>query len=696
MVDSIPSVPAETAILKDDDCCSGTPRSEYHRRNAKDGGISPVAMTLNTALTAADSHYPPRPFNPGNLYEDDGNPTAATADTKVLPHMAKDVSSRPCYLHDHHDHIRQDDDSSQDTFASSSHRQYNNIAVFPSITSDHERICNSTNSDNGNQSKSLHASESLQGCPPNDKDRSNDKLHLPSYRSSNDRDNVLRDKAPPSSPPVTKQQDSATDWWDFYMAKNGMKDGSNINRIPSASSTIPHPTIPTTPETYTSRLVLAGDHDTVVTLDNKFLPHMAKDVYSRPYYDTHVSGSHRQYNNTAVSPDNLGSITSDHERICNSTNSDNGNQSKSLHALESLQGCPPNDKDRSNDKLHLPSYPSSNDKDNVLRDEAPPSSPPVTKQQDSATDWWDFYMAKNGMKDGSNINRIPSASSTIPHPTIPTTPETYTSRLVLAGDHDSSFWQTRSYRNSHQKDPNRNSIACRVRGEGYNEMATNSQINFSDLRDQQRRYYHASSSAVVPFSMSRQQRERYDAESRNFPSTLIRPSWCNNSFTLTSVHSKSLPSDSYALQPYYNRQIRTLSIEDDDRHLSGFLCFVRSQCVEVFSARINSSKVTMGQAGIRCRFCAHFPSRKRSGRSSSFPSSTSRIYQSLTMMLRDHFAKCLGMPLQVQETYHKLKANASKGRTDSKKYWIESANAIGLFDTAKNGMHLYPQQYDDS
>jgi hypothetical protein len=53
------------------------------------------------------------------------------------------------------------------------------------------------------------------------------------------------------------------------------------------------------------------------------------------------------------------------------------------------------------------------------------------------------------------------------------------------------------------------------------------------------------------------------------------------------------------------------------------------------------------------------------------------------------------MPLQVQETYHKLKANASKGRTDSKKYWIESANAIGLFDTDKNGMHLYPQQYDD-
>jgi len=131
MVDSIPSVPAETVILQDDDCCSVTLRSKYHRRNAKDGGISPAAVTLNTALTAADSHYSPRPFNSGNLYEDDGIPTAATADTKVLPHMVTDLYSRPCYLHNHHDHIRQDDDSSQDTFASSSHRQYNNTAVSP-------------------------------------------------------------------------------------------------------------------------------------------------------------------------------------------------------------------------------------------------------------------------------------------------------------------------------------------------------------------------------------------------------------------------------------------------------------------------------------------------------------------------------------------------------------------------------------
>ena len=147
-------------------------------------------------------------------------------------------------------------------------------------------------------------------------------------------------------------------------------------------------------------------------------------------------------------------------------------------------------------------------------------------------------------------------------------------------------------------------------------------------------------------------------------------------------------SDQFPLQPYYNREIIKLSTSEDESWLSEFLCFVRSQCVEVFSAtkedvasRMNSKKVLLHQVGIRCRFCAHIPHRERSGRSSSFPSSISRIYQSLTMMLRDHFTKCHAMPHQMKERYLCLKANASQGATDSKKYWIESAHTLGLTDT---------------
>ena len=51
-------------------------------------------------------------------------------------------------------------------------------------------------------------------------------------------------------------------------------------------------------------------------------------------------------------------------------------------------------------------------------------------------------------------------------------------------------------------------------------------------------------------------------------------------------------------------------------------------------------------------------------------------------MLRDHFTKCHAMPPAIQERYLSLKANASQGATDSKKYWIESAISLGLVDTS--------------
>jgi hypothetical protein len=143
-----------------------------------------------------------------------------------------------------------------------------------------------------------------------------------------------------------------------------------------------------------------------------------------------------------------------------------------------------------------------------------------------------------------------------------------------------------------------------------------------------------------------------------------------------------------ALAPYYARNVLPLSTPRDDEWLSAFLCFVRYECIEVFTAghedvasRMNSKKVLEDQVGIRCRFCAHIPHRERAGRSSSFPSSISRIYQSLTMMLRDHFPKCDHMPGQVKERYLSLRANASQGATDSKRYWIDSAHELGLLDT---------------
>lgn len=137
-----------------------------------------------------------------------------------------------------------------------------------------------------------------------------------------------------------------------------------------------------------------------------------------------------------------------------------------------------------------------------------------------------------------------------------------------------------------------------------------------------------------------------------------------------------------------------LSADEDQNWLSEFLCFVRSDLVEVFRAnkddvrsRNSSKKVFLGQVGLRCRHCAHLPVTVRANRSSSYPSSLDRIYQSLTMMLRDHFGKCDAIPKNLKNRFLGLKSKMSQGATDSKQYWVYSAKKLGLVDS-ESGISL--------
>jgi len=128
---------------------------------------------------------------------------------------------------------------------------------------------------------------------------------------------------------------------------------------------------------------------------------------------------------------------------------------------------------------------------------------------------------------------------------------------------------------------------------------------------------------------------------------------------------------------------------EDEIWLSPFLCFLRSQCIEMFRAkdvdvsyrRSAKTKVESDQIGIRCRFCAHKPYQGRGKRSSSFPSSVSRIYQSVTMMIREHFHSCSEFPQEVRKRYCALKGETTKGELESKRYWAQSAAKLGMNDT---------------
>jgi len=157
----------------------------------------------------------------------------------------------------------------------------------------------------------------------------------------------------------------------------------------------------------------------------------------------------------------------------------------------------------------------------------------------------------------------------------------------------------------------------------------------------------------------------------------------------------AVPLDHFRTRPFI-----PLGTPDDWKQLSEFNTFIRAECLEVIVAtaedvrsRQKSQQIQIGQVGIRCRFCAHLAHEERRNGSSVFPSKISTIYQRVTMMVKDHFPRCLEMPSDVRVSYITLKGQKTKGRGDvqrSRQYWDESALRIGIKDGASRGLFIDP------
>eukprot|EP00957_Ditylum_brightwellii_P007319 555830-Ditylum_brightwellii.AAC.1 len=130
-----------------------------------------------------------------------------------------------------------------------------------------------------------------------------------------------------------------------------------------------------------------------------------------------------------------------------------------------------------------------------------------------------------------------------------------------------------------------------------------------------------------------------------------------------------------------------LSTEKDKDCLSPRHHFIRTQMVEAFCATEDdilggkhNKKIHIGQVGIRCVFCSKVPYKERAVRSFCFPSSTTRIYQSVTVMIHHHFNTCSCISEKVRHTLLSLKNKAANGaaNTNSKQFWVQSARDLGL------------------
>ncbi|KAL9180330.1 hypothetical protein ACHAXT_008300 [Thalassiosira profunda] len=139
-----------------------------------------------------------------------------------------------------------------------------------------------------------------------------------------------------------------------------------------------------------------------------------------------------------------------------------------------------------------------------------------------------------------------------------------------------------------------------------------------------------------------------------------------------------------------------LSGANDGESLSDRQCYVRSHFVELFVANADdvaarhsrgAQKLHVGQIGLRCAYCVRLKPRDRAERAVCYPSSISRIYQTVADMQRFHFEGCGAIPPKVLMAYKSLKTTRPRGVGSPQGYWDKSAREIGLVDT-ENGIQV--------
>jgi hypothetical protein len=132
-----------------------------------------------------------------------------------------------------------------------------------------------------------------------------------------------------------------------------------------------------------------------------------------------------------------------------------------------------------------------------------------------------------------------------------------------------------------------------------------------------------------------------------------------------------------------------LSIPLDDKSLTPLQCFIRNECISIFTADesdIESSSrgkrrpVNRGQVGICCSFCRSKQSCMNSGGGVYYPWSVSSLYSGVMNLIQRHFFNCQYIPHDIREKYCNLKQMDARSAA-SKAYWSSAALKLGLVDT---------------
>lgn len=135
-----------------------------------------------------------------------------------------------------------------------------------------------------------------------------------------------------------------------------------------------------------------------------------------------------------------------------------------------------------------------------------------------------------------------------------------------------------------------------------------------------------------------------------------------------------------------------LAVSDDKTSLSSLRCFLRENVCAFTASEEDIAfrapttfSISSGQVGIGCMHCVKLPPQQRSNRAVCFPTSISRIYQSVADIQRFHMNECQNLPDEVREKFQILQNASSKGSKGlaTRQYWITSARKLGLVDTCR-------------
>jgi hypothetical protein len=136
-----------------------------------------------------------------------------------------------------------------------------------------------------------------------------------------------------------------------------------------------------------------------------------------------------------------------------------------------------------------------------------------------------------------------------------------------------------------------------------------------------------------------------------------------------------------------------LAIPEDKDWLSDMDCFVRKK-IEVFASKQSDVEnaaadrkypIKVGQVGIRCVYCAM----TRGGARNSavfYPYSISGIYESVREFQRMHLETCPNIPKDIKEASEKLEGGTASLSSVLRRYYVQAARALGLFDTQDDGI----------